>query len=68
LKSFREYTNPQEEEGQSKGWSSWAANDMQELITVLENESSSVKARLFCAAYRLSYKEKLNSGKKKRAI
>jgi hypothetical protein len=68
LKSFREYTNPQEDENRFKGWSMRASEEMQLLQAVLNDERSTTRARLFCAAYRLTFSENLRSGKKKQRV
>jgi hypothetical protein len=68
LKSFRVYTNPQEDEGRFKEWSHRATNDMGKLSTTLKRESETTRAKLFRAAYRLNFREKLKNGKKKRVM
>lgn len=64
LKSFREYTNPQDHEGRFKGWSHRAAADMVELVNKLNNDGS--RERLFRMAYRMTYHNKQGGGKKKK--
>ncbi len=68
LKSFREYTNRQEDENRFKGWSMRASEEMQLLQAVLNQERSTTRARLFCAAYRLTFRGNLRSGKKKQRV
>jgi hypothetical protein len=67
LKSFRDFTNPREDEGRFKGWSKRASDEMEVLQLALNQERNTTKARLFRAAYRLSFKAKNLKGKKKRA-
>lgn len=64
LKSFREYTNPQDDEGRFKGWSHRAAIDMKELIAKMSIDGT--REKLFRAGYRLTYQEKQQSGAKKK--
>lgn len=66
LKSFREYTNPKDNEGRFKGWSTRAADDMAELINKVRNEGT--KEKRFRAAYRLTYHKKQSSSKKKKVL
>ena len=68
LKSFREYTNPQNEEGRFKGWSHRATDDMARLSDILSEEMNSTKAKRFRAAYQLNYENKMRSEKKKRVL
>lgn len=64
LKSFREYTNPQDDEGRFKGWSHRAAVDMKELIAKVSINGA--REKLFRAGYRLTYREKQQSGARKK--
>ena len=67
LRSFREYTCANDEEGRFKGWSLRAAEDMATLIATLN--STAAKYKVFRRAYRATYRNKLtDSGKKKKAI
>ena len=68
LKSFREYTNPQGDEGRFKGWSHRATDDMAQLTDALQEESEGTAAKRFRAAYRINYDRKLHSDKKKRVL
>jgi hypothetical protein len=68
LKTFREYTNPQGDEGRFKGWSNRASDDMATLLDILTEESDGTKAKRFRAAYRLTYDAKIGLEKKKKAI
>ena len=68
LKSFREYTNPQEDENRFKGWSMRASEEMKLLQAVLNEERKTKRTRLFCAAYRLTFRGNLRSGKKKQRV
>jgi hypothetical protein len=68
LRTFREYTNPNENEGQFKGWSKRAATDMKELCAKLQSNPIE-KKQLFWAAYRQTYQNKQDSaGKKKKKV
>ena len=64
LKSFREYTNPQDDEGRFKGWSHRAAVDMKELIAKVSVDGP--REKKFRAGYRLTYREKQQSSAKKK--
>jgi hypothetical protein len=67
LRSFREYTCANDEEGRFKGWSLRAADDMAALIAKLD--STPAKYQVFRRAYRATYQNKLtDSGKKKKPI
>jgi hypothetical protein len=66
LKSFREYTNPKEDEGKFKGWSHRASSDMAKLQAAVKADED--KGKLFRAAYRLTYRNRHSSAKKKKAI
>jgi hypothetical protein len=68
LKSFREYTNPQEDEGRFKGWSRRASEEMESLQMTLNEEMGTTRARLFRAAFRMNFRESQRSGKKKRVV
>ena len=66
LKAFREYTNPKDEEGKFKGWSTRAANDMKAHMRRLAIVTP--KDKLFRRVYRRIYQEsKIHTGKKKKA-
>jgi hypothetical protein len=62
LKTFREYTNPKDEEGKFKGWSTRAANDMKELIMALNTVTP--KQKLFWKFYRSFYIQRSKGGGK----
>ena len=64
LKSFREYTNPQDEEGKFKGWSQRAAEDMREQVNKLKIEGK--RDKVFRMAYRLTYSNKQGGGKRRK--
>ena len=67
LKAFREYTNPKDEEGKFKGWSTRAANDMKDLIMALNTVT--LKQKLFWKFYRSFYIQRNKGvGKKKKAV
>jgi hypothetical protein len=68
LKAFREYTNPQGDEGRFKGWSHRATNDMAVLLESIEGESDGRAAKRFRAAYRVTYDAKIQAEKKKKII
>ena len=66
LKSFREYTNSNEDEGKFKGWSLRAGEELSRLTEKLSKVTS--KEKLFRRAYRHTFKQKLvASGKKKKS-
>ena len=66
LKSFREYTNSNDEEGKFKGWSTRAGEDLSILTHKLMVVTS--KEKVFRRAYRHIYKQKIvASSKKKKA-
>jgi hypothetical protein len=68
LRSFREYTNPNHNEGQFKGWSTRAATEMKDLCAKLRRDPIE-KKQLFWAAYRQTYQNKQESaGKKKKKV
>jgi hypothetical protein len=64
LKTFREYTNPNDAEGKFKGWSICAANDMRNSIAILGVVSCHYRLlrRVYCHIYR---ENKGNAGRKK---
>jgi len=64
LKSFREYTNSNDEEGKFKGWSIRAGEDLSVLTDKLRTVSS--KEKVFRRAYRHIYKQKLAASSKKK--
>jgi hypothetical protein len=64
LKSFREYTVRQNDEGKFKGWSKRAADEMTIISKRLKEESTSERAKMFNAAYRQVYCDR-NKGKRK---
>ncbi len=67
LRSLREYTSANDEEGRFKGWSLRAAEDMAAIIARLN--STPAKYKVFRRAYRATYQNKLtDSGKKKKAF
>jgi hypothetical protein len=67
LRSLREYTCANDDEGRFKGWSLRAAEDMATLIAKLNSTAATYK--VFRRAYRATYQNKLTeSGKKKKSI
>jgi hypothetical protein len=67
LQGFREYTNPKDDEGKFKGWSTRAKIDMNELMEAL-NQPISDQEKIFRKLYRFTYKKKQGAGVRKRAI
>ena len=51
LKTFREYTNPKDDEGKFKGWSTCAKSDMNDLISSL-NRPVTNQEKIFCFTYK----------------
>jgi hypothetical protein len=51
LKSFREYTVRQSDEGKFKGWSKRAADEMTSYCKKLKVEGEQERAKVFFAAY-----------------
>jgi hypothetical protein len=67
LKSFREYTTANEEEGRFKGWSVRAGEDMGEYMERWGAPQLVSRRQLFWMAYRETYKQKQERlGKKKK--
>ena len=67
LKSFREYTSANEEEGRFKGWSCRAGEDMAEYMETWSGAHLLYRRQLFWLAYRETYKRKQDAlGKKKK--
>jgi len=67
LQGFREYTNPKDDEGKFKGWSTRAKTDMNELMEAL-NKPISEQEKIFRKLYRFTYKKKQGASVRKRAI
>ena len=65
LQGFREYTNPKDDEGKFKGWSTRAKTDMNELMEAL-NRPISEQEKIFRKLYRFTYKKKQGAGVRKR--
>ena len=63
-RSFREYTNSNDEEGKFKGWSIRAGEDLSVLTDKLRTVSS--KEKVFRRVYRHIYKQKLAASSKKK--
>ena len=68
LKSFREYTNPHDDEGRFKGWSRRASEEMAVLHATLTEEIHTTRAKLFRAAYRMNFRANRKGGKKKQVV
>jgi len=67
LKSFREYTSANGEEGRFKGWSCRAGEDMAEYMETWSGPQLLYRRQLFWLAYRETYKQKQDAlGKKKK--
>ena len=67
LRSFREYTSANDEEGRFKGWSCRAGQDMAEYMEKWSASHLLYRRQLFWLAYRESYKRKQDAlGKKKK--
>ena len=67
LKSFREYTSTNEEEGRFKGWSCRAGEDMAEYMETWSAPHVLYRRQLFWLAYRETYKQKQDAlGRKKK--
>ena len=60
LQGFREYTNPKDDEGKFKGWSTRAKTDMNELMEAL-NRPISDQEKIFRKLYRFTYKKDTRS-------
>jgi hypothetical protein len=58
LKSFKEYTTKQDNEGRFKGWSFRAAEDMAEMVTAIQKDSA--RYRRFNQAYREVYHKRFD--------
>ena len=66
LRTFREYTNPNDNGGKFKGWSIRAAKDMADLCTQLNMDTN--KEKLLRAAYRMTFHKRNKPQSKKKNV